>query len=298
MQQQQISLQNTILTKGEQHPFHLVNPSPWPIFLSLYLLNSIFYLIGFLHESLIHPCPFIYFLHKFSFILFILTVIVWFNDIVLEATFEGHHTLRVQSGLRYGMGLFIVSEILFFFAFFWAFFHSSISPSVFIGNVWPPNGILVLSPWSLPLLNTVILLSSGISITWAHRAIITLSEKDNDDNINNNDTFNIRLHSLTALFITIIYGLMFLYIQRFEYINTFFTIEDGIYATVFYSTTGLHGLHVLVGTIFLIVCFLRHIYYHFTVEHHVGLEAAIWYWHFVDVVWLFLFISIYWWGGK
>jgi len=220
--------------------------------------------------------------------MFFLTVVVWFNDIILEATFEGHHTLRVQSGLRYGIALFIVSEVLFFFAFFWAFFHSSVSPSIFIGNVWPINGISVLSAWGLPLLNTIILLSSGVSVTWAHRAILTDSTS----------TINTRLHSLNALFITIIYGVIFLFVQRFEYINAGFTINDGIYGTVFYSTTGLHGLHVLVGTVFLIVCLIRHINYHFTCEHHIGLEAAIWYWHFVDVVWLFLFVSIYWWGGR
>jgi cytochrome c oxidase subunit 3 len=279
----------------QQHPFHLVNPSPWPIFLSIYLLSSIFYLIGLLHENLIHPIAFIYSLHKFSIFLFLYTITAWFKDIVRESTFEGHHTLRVQYGLRLGIGLFIISEILFFFAFFWAFFHSSISPSIFIGNVWPPEGILVLNPWGLPLLNTVILLSSGISITWAHRAIIT---RPLNKFFFQHKKVNNRLHVIAALIVTIFYGLLFLFIQRFEYIHTDFSINDGIYGTVFFSTTGLHGLHVLVGTVFLIICLLRHIFYHFTFEHHIGLECAIWYWHFVDVVWLFLFISIYWWGGQ
>jgi len=281
------ALKNNFDHRAEQHPFHLVNPSPWPIFTALFLLINVFCLVSFLHDELIHPCIFIYFLQIFSIPIFIICIIAWFNDIILESTFEGHHTIRVQTGLRYGIALFIVSEILFFFAFFWAFFHSSISPSIFIGNIWPPIGINALHTWRLPFLNTLILLSSGISVTWAHRAII-----------NNSKTINDRIHSLLALFITILYGIIFTFIQRFEYIHANFLINDGIYATTFYSTTGLHGLHVLIGTIFLIVCLLRHLNYHFTYDHHFGLEAAIWYWHFVDVVWLFLFVSIYWWGGR
>jgi len=285
-------LKNNFKVIAEQHPFHLVNPSPWPIFVSIFLLNIVFFLIGYLHDDLLYldGCTFFHYVYLISFIFFFICIYAWFNDIILESTFEGHHTLRVQRGLRYGIILFIISEIIFFFAFFWAFFHSSISPSIFIGNIWPPIGIQTLITWNLPFLNTLILLSSGISVTWAHRALVT-----------NRTNFKIgitRLHSLTGLIITVIYGILFTLIQRYEYIHASFTINDTIYGTTFYVTTGLHGLHVLIGTIFLFVCLIRHIKYHFTYEHHFGLEAAIWYWHFVDVVWLFLFISIYWWGGK
>jgi cytochrome c oxidase subunit 3 len=283
----QLNLKNNFKLSAEQHPFHLVNPSPWPIFVAIFLLSTIFFLIGFFHEEFIHSCLFFQNIYFFSIFIFFISIIAWFNDIILESTFEGHHTIRVQKGLRYGIGLFIISEVFFFLAFFWAFFHSSISPSIFIGNIWPPFGINTLQTWNLPFLNTLILLSSGVSVTWAHRAIIGHETAD----------CYYRAHSLYGLLVTIIYGIIFTCIQRYEYIHADFDFADSIYSTTFYSTTGLHGLHVLVGTIFLIVCFIRHLKYHFTYEHHFGLEAAIWYWHFVDVVWLFLFISIYWWGA-
>lgn len=211
----------------------------------------------------------------------LLIVYRWFRDIVVESTFEGNHTAKVQTGLRFGMVLFIVSEIMFFFAFFWAFFHSSLSPAVAIGCVWPPMGIETLNPWEVPFLNTLILLSSGVSITWAHRAIIAGN----------------RANTIIGLGITILLGIIFTLCQLFEYITAPFGINDGVYGSVFYMATGFHGFHVFVGTTFLVVCLLRQVFYHFTIEHHFGFEAAAWYWHFVDVVWLFLFTSIYWWGS-
>jgi heme/copper-type cytochrome/quinol oxidase subunit 3 len=167
----------------------------------------------------------------------------------------------VQSGLRFGMILFIISEIMFFFAFFWAFFHVSLVPSIFIGAVWPPIGIKVLSPWGLPLLNTIILLSSGISITWAHRGLLSGN----------------RLATLNGLLITVSLGLIFTLFQLIEYIHAPFSINSGIYGSIFFMATGFHGFHVLVGTTFLIVCFLRELNFHFLKEHHVGFEAAAWY---------------------
>lgn len=205
----------------------------------------------------------------------------WFTDIITEATFEGHHTAKVQQGLRYGRLLFIVSEIRFFFGFFLAFFHSSLAPAVAIGCVWPPKGIEVIQPFELPFLNTLILLSSGVSITWAHRAIYAAD----------------RNQTIIALTITILLGSIFTGCQYFEYYNAPFSINDGIYASIFYMTTGFHGFHVLVGTIFLLVSLWRQRNYHFTRQHHFGFEAAAWYWHFVDVVWIFLFTTLYWWGS-
>jgi heme/copper-type cytochrome/quinol oxidase subunit 3 len=272
--------------QAEQHPFHLVNPSPWPIFISLFLLLTVFLIVLFLHyEVHTYPCSYNKYTYIFSTLCFFVTIYAWFNDIVIEGTFEGHHTKVVQKGLKFGMLIFIVSEILFFFAFFWAFFHSSIAPSIWVGNVWPPHGINVLSAFNLPILNTLIILSSGISVTWAHRAIVSQS------------FFTSRRDVIIGLLVTIGYGFVFTIIQRFEYIHADFCFNDSIYASTFYALTGLHGLHVLIGTIFLLICLLRQLNYHFTVDHHFGLEAAIWYWHFVDVVWLFLFVSIYWWGA-
>jgi cytochrome c oxidase subunit 3 len=179
------------------------------------------------------------------------------------------------------MILFIVSEVMFFFAFFWAFFHSSLAPSIEIGSMWPPKGISVLNPWDIPFLNTIILLSSGASVTWAHHAILAGQ----------------RMQGVYSLVVTILLASVFTSLQVMEYMEAPFTISDGIYGSTFYMATGFHGFHVFVGTLFLGVCLVRLYKHHFTQNHHFGFEAAAWYWHFVDVVWLFLFVSIYWWGG-
>jgi len=204
----------------------------------------------------------------------------WWRDVVREGTFEGQHTQSVQVGLKWGMLLFIVSEIMFFFAFFWAFFHSSFNPSPILGGVWPPIFMTVLNPWKIPLLNTILLLTSGATITWAHHSIVWGSKDQ----------------SIFALFITIVLAVIFTGLQAFEYVTAPFTISDSVYGSTFYLATGFHGFHVFVGTCFLVVCLIRLMFNHFTKEHHFGFEAAAWYWHFVDVVWLFLFVTIYWWG--
>jgi len=205
----------------------------------------------------------------------------WWRDVIREATYEGQHTMAVSSGLRMGMLLFIVSEVMFFFAFFWAFFHSSFNPSPAIGGVWPPMFLSVLNPWEVPLINTIILLSSGATVTWAHHSIV----------------YGSKLNATISLILTVVLAIIFTLLQVFEYITAPFTISDGIYGSTFYMATGFHGFHVFLGTCFLSVCLLRVYLNHFTREHHFGFEAAAWYWHFVDVVWLFLFITIYWWGS-
>jgi cytochrome c oxidase subunit 3 len=205
----------------------------------------------------------------------------WWRDIIREGTIEGQHTNSVQAGLRWGMILFIASEVMFFVAFFWAFFHSSFNPNPAIGGVWPPAFIATLSPWQVPLLNTILLLSSGASVTWAHHSIV-LGDKD---------------QASIALIVTVILAAIFTGLQGYEYITAPFTISDSVYGATFYMATGFHGFHVFVGTTFLTVCLGRLYFNHFTREHHFGFEAAAWYWHFVDVVWLFLFITIYWWGS-
>tara|TARA_B110000879_G_scaffold62229_1_gene87397 strand:- start:2873 stop:3562 length:690 start_codon:yes stop_codon:yes gene_type:complete len=221
------------------------------------------------------------FLWKFGIGMILFMMYVWWRDIIREGTIEGQHTMRVQKGLRMGMLLFIVSEVMFFFAFFWAFFHASFNPSVALGGVWPPAFMVILDPWKVPLLNTIILLTSGATVTWAHHAIVWGSKG----------------HAMSALLYTVALATVFTGLQAFEYVTAPFSISDSIYGSTFFMATGFHGFHVFIGTCFLTVCFFRLTLNHFTREHHFGFEAAAWYWHFVDVVWLFLFITIYWWGS-
>jgi len=259
-----------------RHSFHLVDASPWPVISSLgaFMLTS----------------GGVLFMHSFKggswlFALGLLTIVMmmfaWWRDIIREATFEGVHTSVVQKGMRLGMVLFIISEVMFFFAFFWAFFNSSISPTYDIGSVWPPKAVSAISTYTVPLANTFILLTSGLSVTWAHHSLLTKSKK----------------HVIFSLMLTIIMAFIFLSLQRIEYISAPFGISDGAFSSCFFVTTGFHGFHVLIGTIALIVSFVRVFFNHFTDSHHFGFESAIWYWHFVDVVWLFLFISVYWWSN-
>jgi cytochrome c oxidase subunit 3 len=208
-------------------------------------------------------------------------MLLWFRDVVRESAYEGSHSVHVQDGLRLGVILFIVSEVLFFFSFFWAYFHSSLVPTIDIASVWPPVGIQPLNPWEVPLLNTVILLSSGVTVTWTHHSLVAGE----------------RIQRIQSLALTILLGLFFTLLQYLEYVEAAFSISDSVYGSTFYMATGFHGIHVIVGTTLLFVSFLRLLNTEYSSEHHFGFEAAAWYWHFVDVVWLFLFISIYWWGS-
>jgi cytochrome c oxidase subunit 3 len=263
------------LHNNQKHPYHLVDPSPWPFLASIGAFALTFGTVMFVHN---YSGGWTLLLMGVFTILY--TMYVWWRDIIREGTFEGQHTFMVQQGLRQGVLLFIVSEIMFFFAFFWAFFDSSIKPAIAIGSVWPPEGLETLSPWGLPLLNTVILLTSGATVTWAHHAIVAGYKKS----------------AQIGLVFTILLAIFFTSLQLVEYFNSPFSISDGIYGSTFYMATGFHGFHVFVGSCFLIVCLVRLTLNHFTREHHFGFEAAAWYWHFVDVVWLFLFVTIYWWG--
>lgn len=259
------------------HPYHLVDPSPYPYITAFSLLGlttgGVMYFHSYAYGSL---------LAIFSILIVIITATLWWRDITREATYQGHHTLIVQQGLKYGMLLFIVSEILFFFAFFWAFFSCSLAPDVSIGGVWPPVGIQVIDPFGVPLLNTAVLLTSGATVTWSHHSMMAGNRKD----------------TLLALFITIVLAIIFTGLQAMEYYEASFSIADSIYGSTFFLLTGFHGLHVIVGTIFLTVALIRGFNHHFTKNHHNGFEAAIWYWHFVDYVWLGLFVSVYWWGAN
>lgn len=274
------NLNNNLITtqrnKFQAFPFHLVEQSPWPIVTSFALLttttSAVAYFQGFpLGGELL----------LLGFLLTGAAMTLWFKDVVIEATYLGDHTSQVQSGLSIGFLLFVISECLAFFSVFWAFFHSSLAPTIEIGGTWPPVGIEPLDPFAIPLLNTILLLSSGAFITWGHHALI------------NGD----RRGAIIGTLITIILALIFTALQGVEYHEAPFSFADSVFGTTFFASTGLHGLHVIVGTIFIIVGFIRIINYHLTDTHHNGLEAAILYWHFVDVVWIFLFISIYYWGS-
>nr|AAV49049.1 cytochdrome c oxidase subunit III [Perga condei] len=259
---------------NKNHPFHLVNESPWPI---LSAISVMIMLLGSIKWfSMNNPN-----MLMLGMITTILIMIQWWRDVIRESTFQGLHTMKVSMGLRWGMILFILSEVFFFVSFFWAFFHNSLSPAIEIGGIWPPKGITPFNPFHVPLLNTIILLSSGLTITWCHHSIMN----------------NMKNEAINSMKMTITLGILFSILQGYEYIEAPFTIADSIYGSTFFLTTGFHGLHVLIGTTFLIVNFFRMKNDHFSTNHHFGFEAAAWYWHFVDVVWLFLYISIYWWGN-
>ena len=265
-----------VRSEFQAHPFHLVSPSPWPLYTSISLLilttSTVLTMHGFINAGIFLTA---------AFILVISSMAFWWRDVISEGTYLGNHTLAVQRGLNMGVALFIVSEALFFLAIFWAFFHSALSPTVELGAQWPPMGIEAINPFELPLLNTVILLSSGVTVTYAHHSLIRGDRKG----------------TLYGLLITVILAVIFTIFQGIEYSVSSFTISDGAFGSCFYFGTGFHGLHVMIGTAFLAVGMWRMLAYHLTENHHLGLEAGILYWHFVDVVWLFLFISIYYWGS-
>ena len=262
---------------AQHHAFHLVDPSALPLLTSISALclvtGSVLYFHGFVGglESTF-----------FGIFCVCLCFFLWWRDIVREGTFEGCHTNIVQLGLRYGMLLFIVSEIMFFFAFFWAFFAAALAPVIEIGAIWPPKGIEPFNPIEIPLLNTLLLLCSGATVTYAHHAI----------------TAGNKIEAVFGLVLTIVLAIFFTGLQAFEYVSAPFSISDGMFGSTFFMATGFHGFHVLIGTIFLTVCLIRLYLNQFSIQHHFGFEAAAFYWHFVDVVWLFLYIAVYFWGGN
>lgn len=262
------------------HPYHLVNPSPWPALGAFSLLALTFGAAMFMHQK---TGGGIVLLAGLAMVLY--TMFVWWRDVVKEGMFEKAHTKEVRHGLRIGMALFILSEVVFFSAFFWSFFSASTLPRLPISDdiwkiaagAWPPAGIKPFDPMHLPFLNTLILLLSGTTVTWAHHAILNKDQKN----------------AVTALWYTVILGGSFTMLQAYEYAHAAFGFKDGVYASNFFMATGFHGFHVLVGTLFLSVCLARAKKGQFSPEHHLGFEFAAWYWHFVDVVWLFLFVFVY-----
>jgi len=279
----------------QKHPYHLVDPSPWPFIGSIAGLLLAFSAVTFMHPDLFGAetgktlKALGYWKLAPGFLLVFATMFFWWRDVVAEGEHLGHHTPVVQLGLRYGMMLFIASEVLFFAAFFWAFFDASLFATEAQqyarveanGGVWPPKGVEPFNPFDLPLMNTLILLLSGTTVTWAHHALLHGDRKG----------------LINGLTVTVLLGLCFTGLQAYEYAHAAFGFRDNVYSSTFYMATGFHGFHVIVGTIFLFVCLMRAIKGHFKPNHHFGFEAAAWYWHFVDVVWLFLFIAVYIWGA-
>ncbi|MBV8848293.1 MAG: cytochrome c oxidase subunit 3 [Methylobacteriaceae bacterium] len=270
------------------HDYHLVNPSPWPIIGSigafLMAVGAIMWMKGLAIGGL--KAGGITFIIGTLIVLYVMAA--WWTDVIREAE-HGDHTRVVQISHRYGMILFIASEVMFFVAWFWAFFDASLftgesiqySRVEFTGGHWPPKGIEVFDPWHLPLLNTLILLTSGTTVTWAHHALLHGDRKGLKQ----------------GLILTIVLGICFTCVQAYEYSHAAFAFKGSIYGATFFMATGFHGFHVLIGTLFLIVCLLRAYLGQFTPQQHLGFEFAAWYWHFVDVVWLFLFSCIYVWGS-
>lgn len=267
---------NSIRGYIQLHPYHLVSPSPWPLFTSFSLMNLALS-IGLTSHNYINNNIFII-LNIFN-VLYVLTL--WFKDVVAESTYLGDHTKAVKKGLIQGFYLFVLSEILIFSSLFWAYLHSSLNPTMEIGMSWPPMGIEPISPNELPLLNTIVLLASGVTVTMAHHALI---------NGNRNDTLYgfVFTTALIALFVVL---------QGLEYIYAPFTLSDGVYGSTFFSLTGLHGIHMIMLAIMLGVCTWRVYNYDFTNNSHVFAESTILYLHVLDVLWLFIYIIAYWWGS-
>ena len=268
------------MASNKTHPFHILNPSPWPICLSFSLFFVALGTAFFIHSHSIG-----YGIFGLGAVSLIYTCYAWWRDVILEGRVEKAHTEEVRNGLRIAMALFILSEVAFFFAFFWSFFKAWLDPVHLLDGAWatvvsswPPEGIKTFDPWDLPFINTLVLLLSGTTVTWAHYAL-----EDNDME-----------EMARALGITVLLGFAFTGLQILEYSHASFKFSDGIYASNFYMATGFHGAHVVVGTIFLLVNYFRAKNGHFSKGNgHLGFEFAAWYWHFVDVVWLFLFVFVY-----
>lgn len=253
-------------------PFHLVNISPWPLLTGINSFSIVVNLVAWIWLKST-------FILVFSLSLQLIILYQWWRDVIRESTWQGHHTIKVQGNLKRGRLLFIISEIMFFVSFFWTFFHLSLSPNIELNIEWPPIRITTFDPLGIPLLNTIILLSSGVTLTWAHFSLL------------NNNLIEYKIIIIGTILLAIIFTLL----QLYEYCNAPFTIADSAYGSIFFLATGFHGFHVIIGSIFLITCLIRA--NHLIPTHHVGLELGSWYWHFVDVVWLFLYICVYWWGA-
>lgn len=255
-------------------PFLAVQASLWPFIVSILLFSTMTNAVFWINLKVSFLSVFV------PFFLLACVSFYWWKDLNRESML-GYHTHKLEASLRVAFALFILSEVFFFVSFFWAFYDRSLSPTIELGLTWPPKGIIPLSTYSVPLLNTVILLSRGVTVTWCHHALIN----------------NLFSKAVVSLAITVFLGVYFLIMQGMEYREAQFSLADGVYGRTFFMATGFHGMHVTVGTIFLFYVLCNLLAAKLTWSHHFSFEAAAWYWHFVDVVWLILFLSVYWWGG-
>lgn len=258
----------------QSNPFHLVKPSPWPIYLVWSIFGFLFNLMIVLHG---YTGPKILLVNVIT---LIYIGLLWSRDIISESVYLGDHTLKVNEGLNIGFIIFLITELMWFVGVFWAYFYSALTPSVEIGEIWPPIGIIAIKATDLPLFNTLLLLISGSTITYSHHALISRDRKN----------------ALIGLFLTIVLGVLFIVCQYCEYYYCSYTLADSVYGSVFFMLTGLHGLHLITGTSFLCFNFYRLAKNQFTSDKHVGLNTSILLWHFLDVAWLFVYIVCYYWG--
>ncbi|HMQ42110.1 MAG TPA: cytochrome c oxidase subunit 3 [Paracoccus sp. (in: a-proteobacteria)] len=265
------------MAHAKNHDYHILPPSLWPLLGAISAFVMLTGAVAWMHNS--GPWAFL-----IGFVGVLYVMFGWWADVINEGE-TGDHTPVVRIGLQYGVILFIMSEVMFFVAWFWAFFKNALYPmgpdSPLKDGVWPPEGIVTFDPWHLPLINTLILLLSGVAVTWAHYALV----HEND-----------RKTAINGIAVAVVLGLCFTALQAYEYSHAAFGLSDTVYGGVFYMATGFHGFHVIIGTIFLFICLIRLMRGQMSQEQHIGFEAAAWYWHFVDVVWLFLFFAIYIWG--
>ncbi|MDQ2065823.1 cytochrome c oxidase subunit 3 [Xinfangfangia sp. CPCC 101601] len=270
----------------KNHDYHVLPPSIWPFLGALggfiMLFGAVLWTSPQVPSDSFWSQPWL-FMMGVALVLYVM--FGWWSDVTREGNNGVDHTPVVGIGLRYGMLLFITSEVMFFVAWFWAFFKQRMYPmgpeSPMVDGVYPPVGIETFDPWHLPFINTLILLLSGCAVTWAHHALV------HENN---------RKDLITGLSIAVALGVIFTGLQAYEYSHAAFDFAGSMYAGAFYMATGFHGAHVIIGTVFLAVCLIRAIKGDFTQKNHLGFEAAAWYWHFVDVVWLFLFFAVYVWG--
>ncbi|NQZ73512.1 MAG: cytochrome c oxidase subunit 3 [Dinoroseobacter sp.] len=266
------------MAHAKNHDYHILPPSAWPFIGAVSGFIMLFGAVLWMHGN----GPYMFLI---GFAGVIMTMFGWWTEIVRESH-QGDHTPVVRIGLRYGFIFFIMSEVMFFSAWFWSFFKHALYPmgplSPAVDGVWPPAGIETFDPWHLPLINTLILLCSGAAATWAHHVLVHDEDRKDMEH---------------GLLLAVGLGMIFTVFQAYEYAHAGFGFAGNIYGANFFMATGFHGAHVIIGTIFLFICYLRVRQGHFTADRHIGFEAAAWYWHFVDVVWLFLFASIYIWGS-
>lgn len=257
-----------MITKN--HHYFLLSPRPWPLILRFQSFLSFLSLLIFFKYSDWQNI-------NFSLILIVSSALFWWFSFRGEMNLEGKNSLNLERGIKFSIILFIFSEVFFFFSFFWSYFHFFLSPSLELGLIFPPEGVLGFDCLNVPLINTLVLISSGVTVTLSHNFLIQ----------NYNKSFSLNL------FLTVVLGILFTILQGMEYNSSFFTLGDRRFGTIFFVLTGFHGIHVIIGSLYLAMRLVRSLRITGSKENFIRFEIASWYWHFVDVVWIFLYFFIY-----